>query len=346
MKKTILLLCACLLLISCNESSAESTSEVFDLDMYGDGLYAQMDTSKGAILLELEFEKVPLTVINFVGLAEGSLGHSRTEGQAFYDGLLFHRVIADFMIQGGDPEGKGTGGPGYRFPDEFDLSLVHDGPGILSMANAGPGTNGSQFFITHTSTPWLDYKHAVFGRVLEGMDVVNAIEQGDSIEKVSIYRRGEAAQNFAADQAAFDAALADIGTHQANFLQSKQAADEALAAALIPEALQTASGIFYTIRQEGTGNTPQAGDTVSIHYTGSLLNGQIFDSSEGRDPLSVPIGVGRLIAGWDEIVLLRKEGETGSVVIPPQLAYGAAGAGGVIPPDAWLYFDIELLSIE
>lgn len=345
MKYIILVLCVCLTFIACNEDD-QSISEVFDLNDYADGLYAQIDTTKGSILIELEFEKAPLTVINFVGLAEGTIEHSRTDGQPFYDGLLFHRVIDDFMIQGGDPEGKGTGGPGYNFPDEFDLSLVHDGPGVLSMANSGADTNGSQFFITHRETAWLDYKHAVFGRVVEGMDIVNAIEQGDSIEKLSIFRRGRAAQNFTADQKAFDAALADIGRHQADFLQAKNSAEEALAVSLIPGAEQTESGIFYRILQEGNGNFPAAGDTVSIHYTGSFLNGQVFDSSEGRGPLEVPIGIGNLIPGWDEIVLLMKVGEKRSVVIPPQLAYGEAGAGGVIPPNAWLYFDIELLEIK
>ncbi len=338
-------MCTAFLLVSCNES-AQSDSEVFDLENYGDGLYAQIDTEKGSILLQLEFEKAPLTVINFVGLAEGTITHSRTENEPFYNGLTFHRVIDNFMIQGGDPEGQGTGGPGYRFPDEFDLSLVHDSPGILSMANSGADTNGSQFFITHVATPWLDYKHTVFGRVVEGMDVVNNIETDNSIEAVSIFRRGKAAENFASDQKAFDAALAHIPAHQANFLQSKNSADTELAASVLPDAEQTESGILYKIVQEGSGRTPKAGDIVSIHYTGALLDGQAFDSSENRGPLEVPIGVGGLIPGWDEIVLLMKEGEKRSVVIPPELAYGAVGAGGVIPPNAWLYFDIELLEVK
>ncbi|MGI9256646.1 MAG: peptidylprolyl isomerase [Salinispira sp.] len=214
------------------------------MENYDDGLYAQIDTEKGSILLQLEFEKAPLTVINFVGLAEGTITHSRTENEPFYNGLTFHRVIDNFMIQGGDPEGQGTGGPGYRFPDEFDLSLVHDSPGILSMANAGPNTNGSQFFITHAATPWLDYKHTVFGRVVEGMDVVNSIETDNSIEAVRILRRGKAAENFASDQKAFDAALAYIPAHQEKFLQSKNSADTELAASVLPDAEQTESGIL------------------------------------------------------------------------------------------------------
>ena len=168
-----------------------------------DGLYAQMDTSKGMIVLQLEFEKTPITVANFVGLAEGTKPYSTDEGEPedqdgspYYDGLVFHRVIPDFMIQGGCPDGVGSGGPGYKFDDEIDDTLQHDGPGIFSMANAGPGTNGSQFFITHVATPWLDGKHTVFGRVIEGQDVVDAIEQGDEIKAVKIVRQGETAGTF------------------------------------------------------------------------------------------------------------------------------------------------------
>lgn len=165
------------------------------------GLYAEMKTSKGVILLKLEFEKTPLTVANFVGLAEGKIKNTaKAEGVPYYDGLKFHRVIANFMIQGGDPLGNGTGGPGYAFGDEFLPEFRFTGPGILAMANAGPKTNGSQFFITHKETPWLNDRHTIFGHVITGQEVVNAIQQDDVIEKVKIIRKGRPAKKFKAEK--------------------------------------------------------------------------------------------------------------------------------------------------
>lgn len=170
-----------------------------------EGLYAKFDTTKGEILVRLFFDKTPRTVGNFVGLAEGTHTWQDSSGKEskkpFYNGLIFHRVIPDFMVQGGCPLGQGNGGPGYQFEDEFDSDLRHDKPGILSMANAGPGTNGSQFFITHVETPWLDGKHSVFGEVVTGQDVVDAIEQGDTMKQVAIERVGAAAKAFDAEAA-------------------------------------------------------------------------------------------------------------------------------------------------
>lgn len=169
-----------------------------------DGLYANLRTNQGNILIKLAFEKAPLTVINFVGLIEGSKKSNQKAGKPYYDGLTFHRVIDNFMIQGGDPKGTGRGGPGYRFRDEI-TDLKHDGAGILSMANSGPNTNGSQFFITHNATPWLDGKHTVFGRVVKGLGIVNTIKKDDFIRKATIIRVGEKAKNFKTDEAAFQA---------------------------------------------------------------------------------------------------------------------------------------------
>ena len=174
------------------------------LEKYGEGLYAQMDITEGNVLIKLEMEKAPLTVANFVALAQGDMPNSaRDSGVPFYDGLKFHRVISkvngdgnDFMIQGGDPLGTGAGDPGYKFRDEFHPSLRHDQPGKLSMANSGPGTNGSQFFITIVPTPHLDNKHSIFGQVVEGQDKVNRTLKGDKIRYVLIHRIGAAAQDF------------------------------------------------------------------------------------------------------------------------------------------------------
>lgn len=184
-----------------------------ETNQLADGVYAEMQTSKGRILLQLEYEKTPLTVANFVGLAEGTKHYSKAgeepkaQNKPFYDGLTFHRVIPDFMIQGGDPAGNGSGGPGYAFRDEIVPSLKHDRAGILSMANAGRATNGSQFFITHKDTPWLDGKHTVFGHVVQGQDVVNKIGRGDTIQTVKILRVGEKAKAFKGDEAEFQKLL-------------------------------------------------------------------------------------------------------------------------------------------
>ncbi|MDR2922750.1 MAG: peptidylprolyl isomerase [Treponema sp.] len=309
---------------------------------YGNGLFARINTDRGDIVVRLEFQKTPLTVCSFVALAEGKM--TVTGGKRFYDGLVFHRVIADFMIQGGDPQGNGTGGPGYKFPDEIVPSLKHDGPGVLSMANAGPGTNGSQFFITHVATPWLDGKHTVFGRVVEGQDVVNAIKQGDKIRSVTIIRNGPLANQFKADQAAFDALLKET----AGGGRMQRDADIAAINTKYPSAVQTPSGVKYIIQKRGTGNKPAAGKTVLVHYRGSFLSGQVFDSSDTRGkPIDFPVGVGAVIKGWDEMVLDMQVGEKRLAIIPPELAYGERGAGnGVIPPNSFLVFEMELVGIK
>jgi peptidylprolyl isomerase len=313
-----------------------------------DGLYAQIATDKGDILLRLFYTKTPLTVINFVGLAEGSLqlgGASKPLARPFYNDLTFHRVIANFMIQGGCPLGTGTGGPGYTFPDEFDPSLRHDGPGVLSMANAGPGTNGSQFFITHVATPHLDDKHTVFGRVVEGQEVVNRIDRGDVIKTLTIVRVGKEAEAFKTDQAAFDAALAAMKKGEADALKAQQEKIRKMIKDQWPKAVASKSGLYSQIEQQGEGDPPAPGTVISAHYTGRLLLGnRKFDSSYDRgEPIAFPVGTGRVIRGWDEALGQMTKGEKRTLIIPPELAYGERGAGGVIPPNAWLVFDVELV---
>ena len=314
-----------------------------------DGLYAKITTRKGEILHRLIYNKTPLTVINFVGLAEGTLhlgGSGKPTGTPFYNGLTFHRVIANFMIQGGCPLGTGTGGPGYTFPDEFDSSLRHDGPGTLSMANAGPGTNGSQFFITHVATPHLDDKHTVFGRVIEGQEVVNKIDKGDAIKTVAIIRVGKEAEQFKTDQTAFDAALAAMKTKESGALKAQQEKIKGMIKDRWPKATRSPSGLYSDVEQKGEGDAPAKGTTVKVHYTGRLLLGnRKFDSSYDRgEPITFPVGTGRVIQGWDEALIQMAKGEKRTLIIPPELAYGERGAGGVIPPNAWLVFDVEMVS--
>ena len=315
-----------------------------------DGLYAELETSKGVILGKLEFEKTPLTVASFVGLAEGTKHYSKTggapadaKGTAYYDGLNFHRVIPNFMIQGGCPLGTGTGDPGYKFPDEIDSSLTHSSPGIFSMANSGPGTNGSQYFITHQATPHLDGKHTVFGHVIKGQDVVNTIAKGDKINKVSIKRVGEKANAFKGDEAQFAALRATIKSPK----DKNKAEGEAFLAKVKKEegVKTTASGLAYKVLTAGTGASPKATNQVTVHYTGKLISGKVFDSSVKRgQPATFPLN--RVIPGWTEGLQLMKKGGKSVFYIPSDLAYGARGAGGVIPPNATLVFEVELLEIK
>lgn len=307
------------------------------------GIYAKFNTTKGTILVKLTHDLTPGTVGNFVGLAEGQLENSaRPMGKPYYDGLKFHRVIPDFMIQGGCPQGQGTGGPGYNFDDEFHPTLRHDGPGVLSMANAGPGTNGSQFFITHVETAWLDGKHTVFGHVVEGQDVVDAIAQGDTIDTLEIVRVGEEAQKWNA----IEAFRTFEGSREKRIAEQKKMAEEALEK-LAAGFQKTESGLRYQIIQKGTGKQAEKGKKVSVHYQGALENGQVFDSSYKRkQPIDFTLGVGQVIEGWDEGIALLQVGDKARFVIPSYLGYGSRGAGGVIPPDATLVFDVELMDVK
>jgi peptidylprolyl isomerase len=328
----------------CNSTKGELMAAETELD---DGLYAKIMTSKGDIIVKLEFEKTPLTVTNFVGLAEGTKNFNDSKGRSsgrYYDGLQFHRVIDNFMIQGGCPLGSGTGGPGYDFPDEFEPSLRHDRPGVLSMANAGPGTNGSQFFITHVPTPWLDNKHTVFGRVVSGQDVVNAIRKGDTLTRVEIIRVGDTAEAFKADQESFDQLLNGLDENKAAKAEERREKDMAMIKEKWPNVQTTDSGLMYKVITKGSGDSkPSSGSTVSAHYTGMFLDGNKFDSSVDRgEPIRFPVGTGRVIKGWDEALLDMTKGEKRVLIIPPQLAYGPQGRGP-IPPNATLVFEVELL---
>lgn len=308
-----------------------------------DGIYAKFNTSKGVILVKLTHDKTPGTVGNFVGLAEGKLENDvKPQGKPYYDGLKFHRVIPDFMIQGGCPLGSGVGGPGYQFDDEFHPELRHNAPGVLSMANAGPGTNGSQFFITHVPTDWLDNKHTVFGHVVEGQDIVNEIVQGDIIENIEIVRVGAEAEKWNAVEAfrTFE------GSREKRLAEQKRLAEEALEK-LSAGFQKTDSGLRYQIIQKGNGKQAEKGKTVSVHYQGALDNGMVFDSSYKRkQPIEFPLGKGHVIEGWDEGIALLQVGDKARFVIPSYLGYGSRGAGGVIPPDATLIFDVELMDVK
>lgn len=308
-----------------------------------EGIYAVFTTPKGTIKVRLTHNETPGTVGNFVALAEGNLENThKPQGTPYYDGLCFHRVIPDFMIQGGCPQRTGTGGPGYQFDDEIHPDLKHDRPGVLSMANAGPGTNGSQFFITHNETPWLDGKHTVFGFVEEGQQVVDAIAQDDEIESVVIERIGTVAEAWNAVESfrTFE------GSREERLRKEREAQEKALDK-IAAGFEKTESGLRYQFIQRGDGAKAEKGKTVSVHYKGQLVDGTIFDSSYKRNqPIDFALGVGQVIPGWDEGIQLLSVGDKARFVIPSDLAYGARGAGGVIPPNATLIFDVELVAVS
>ena len=340
MKKFLstILLATAILATGCAQSKGKNMKALEGKE----GLFANISTSKGDILVELFYKQAPLTVTNFVGLAEGTLDAAK--GKKFYDGLKFHRVIADFMIQGGDPEGTGRGGPGYKFPDEPVNGLVFDKPGKLAMANAGPGTNGSQFFITHVPTDWLNYKHTIFGAVVdaESQKVVNAVAQDDVIKSVTIIRKGTDAEAFKATQADFDR-LVPVAKDAVKKFKEAQIAD------VIKGCEKTSNGVYFQIVKEGSGNAIGNGKKVTCEYQGYLPDGQIFDASkkfhpQGHEPLEFVVGAGQMIPGFDQMVSQMKVGETRKMVIPPELAYGSHGipqAG--IPGDSYICFDVTLV---
>ena len=356
-----------------------------------EGIFATIATNKGTIVVQLEYQKTPITVANFISLAEGTntfVSDEKLKGKPFYDGLKFHRVIKDFMIQGGDPLGNGSGNPGFAFKDEF-TDLKHNKGGILSMANSGPATNGSQFFITHKDTPWLDGKHTIFGHVTQGMDIVNLIAQDDVILKVTIARKGTLAKAFDAPKV-----FSDYYTNKAEDAkkqvlideenQQKQAAIEAEAKKVYMEkyasvitakvasiadtkatGIKTASGLIYKITEKGTGVKPADGTTFNFNYAGYFEDGTLFDSSiaevcktygkydANRDTQggykSFPFEAGKkdgMIPGFLEGLSIMSYGDKATILIPSNLAYGESGAGGVIPPNANLVFEMEMIEIK
>lgn len=377
MKKIFsLFLLATVLITSCK------SSKTADL---GDGVFADIQTSKGDIIVKLEYEKTPVTVANFISLAEGDSPFvtDSLKGKKYYDGLTFHRVMKDFMIQGGDPTATGMGTPGYRFADEFVDSLTHSRKGILSMANSGPKTNGSQFFITHKATPWLDGRHSVFGEVVTGLEVLDTIANvkvganDKPIEKVvmnnvKIIRNGKAAKKF-------DAVAVMTKYFADEELREKEAAKlEAEREAKMNSAVTTftseiadqkkkaktlASGLQIFTLKEGTGSKPKIGETANLYYAGYFEDGRLFDSNYeeiaklfgqyswqrrdqmGYEPMPMLVSLDApMIAGFKEAVMNLKEGEKARVFIPAHLAYGEAGRGQ-IAPNTDLIFDLELVSL-
>ncbi len=335
-KKSIIFITSILILNSCNMNDYSELNE---------GIYANLETSKGDIILELFFKQTPLTVSNFVALSEGNhpAADEQFFGKPYYDGLKFHRVIDNFMIQGGDPTGTGSGGPGFQFDDEFSEELKHTGPGILSMANAGPGTNGSQFFITHVETPWLDGKHSVFGKVNSGQDVVDNIVQDDLIKSVKIIRVGKDAKDFDAPKIFEDYIT---NKSQADILRAEEEAK--LLDDLTSGMIETESGLKYKVFKKGSGPNAKIDDVLSVHYSLKLIDGSEIDSSFTRgEPIEFTCGVGQVIKGWDEAMQLLNKGSKATLVIPSELGYGSTGAGnGVIPPNATLIFEVELVDIK
>ena len=366
MKKAYLLFpMIALALLSCK------SSKYADL---GDGLFADIQTNMGDVVVKLEYDKTPVTVANFVSLAEGTNPFVSDEfkGKKYYDGVTFHRVIKDFMIQGGDPTGTGSGNPGYKFKDEFNDSLTHYKAGILSMANAGPKTNGSQFFITHKETPFLNGKHTVFGEVVHGMEVVDSIANVQTGERdkpvspvtmktVEIIRNGKDAKKFDAVQVMTDyfaeeeAAVAAMNKMKAE-VAAEFSADEAKATAL-------PSGLKMLTLQAGEGEKPAVGQKVLVKYAGYLSNGTLFDSNYeevarkyeqydhrrqdqgGYEPTPMAYSPdAQLIAGFKEGLMTMKVGDKVRLFIPPHLGYGNQNYGP-IPGGSNLVFDIEITGI-
>jgi peptidyl-prolyl cis-trans isomerase A (cyclophilin A) len=337
-----------------------------------DGIYAKFETSKGNIYALLEHKKTPLTVSNFVGLAEGTNSNTaKPLGTPYFDGLIFHRIIPGFMIQGGCPLKNGSGDPGYSFGDELDAAgdLAANGykRGVLAMANRGPNTNGSQFFIMHKDYN-LPFSYAIFGHVVQGIEVVDSIanvprnpadrpinEANATINKIVILRKGKEAETWDAKKT-FETEMAGYAAKQAEReaaakakaeieAKEKAKADEAALVELSRGFQKTPSGLMYKIETAGSGDKPNPANTVKVHYEGKFLDGKVFDSSIQRgQPIEFPLS--NVIKGWTEGMQLIARGGKIQLLIPPDLGYGVQGYPGAIPPNSWLQFYVELIDFK
>ena len=365
----IALLSAMFVFFSCN-SQKKAYKDL------GDGLFADIETNKGHIVVKLNYKEVPTTVANFVTLAEGKNNFVKVEykGKPFYNGTIFHRVIDGFMIQGGDPTGTGMGDPGYRFEDEFVPSLKHSKKGILSMANSGPNTNGSQFFITQVPTPHLDGRHTVFGETVKGEEVIDAIAKAPrngqdrpnediKIKNITIVANGKDAQKFDAVKV-FDSYFKSVAEREKEKEERvKRASAKFLEEIKVqePQAKVLPSGVKIFTINNGEGKQPKQTEFAMVNYAGYLRNGALFDSNikeveesygkyqamrdqqNGYQPIPFPYTPSaQLIPGFKEALLTMKVGDKIRVFIPATLGYGEAGAGDVIPPNSDLIFDIEI----
>ncbi|AAX16921.1 peptidylprolyl isomerase [Borrelia hermsii] len=315
--------------------------------MERDGIFALIETNKGTIEVELYYKIVPLTVMNFIGLSEGAIKNSVTN-RPYFENIVFHRVIDNFVIQTGDPTGTGTGGPGYVFPDEFNKDLSHNEPGIVSMANAGPDTNGSQFFITlKDNLTYLDFRHSIFGKVISGMDTVRSISQGDKIERVEIIRVGEDAKAFKVDNEGFLELKKSYEAKKIEEAEKYMASQLAIIDQDYKDFQRDKSGILYKINKKGNGKHVKNGNVLKVDYEGFLLSGVKFDSSIDRgEPIELVVGSGQVIEGWDIMLSDMCEGEDRVIIIPPSLAYGDKIVNEIIKANSFLKFNIILRKIN
>lgn len=331
---------------------------------YPDGIYAELYTNKGMIVLSLAYEKTPMTVANFVGLAEGSIKNDVFPAKVpYFNGTRFHRVVPGHVIQAGIPNTDGTAQLGYMFPNEIHQGLSHNRAGILGMANRGPHTNGSQFYITLGDRSYLDGDYTVFGEVLAGMDVVLAIAQDDVINEVKIVRRGETARRFRADTETFQNLVSQVRKKVEDQEKAKKARESATIQERWPGAVETDAGLMYVIAKEGTGRVPGPGSKLRLRYSGEILGGTAFFSAGDGQPDEEPpaedfvfvIGESEIHSGFDQSVARMRLGEKRIIIVPSRLGYGTGGFYAreregekrfVISPNSTLVYEIEVLEIR